>query len=102
MNFINDFMELFEQLLFLLLKILELLKLDFVLPFDLLVLNFGDSDLVLGSLQFLFNVVTFLLFFCQEFDILFKLLHWFHNIVVCCFLSSSLLIGLGHVCNVSF
>ena len=61
MNFINDFMELFEQLLLLLLKILELLKLDFVLPFDLFVLNFGDSDLVLSSLQFLFNVVTFVM-----------------------------------------
>jgi len=51
-------MELIEQLLFLLLKVLELLQADFVVPLGLLTDLLLLSDIVLELFKFAHNVVV--------------------------------------------
>ena len=97
MNFINDLVEFLEQLLLLLLEVLELLKLDLVLPLDLLVLSLSGNDLVLSQLELLLDRVASFLLLGEVLDVLLKLLHGLHNIVVGSLLTSPLLVGLGLV-----
>ena len=102
MNFINDLVEFLKQLLLLLLKVLELLELDLVLPLDLLVLSLSLHNLVLSHLELLLDGVASFLLFGEVLDVFLKLLHWLHNIVVGSLLTSPFLIGLGLVSDMSF
>jgi hypothetical protein len=61
--------ELFKQRVLLLLKVLELLKPNFILPFDLLASSIKIKDLLLSQIKLCLNFLVLLLLFLKPFDI---------------------------------
>ena len=82
MDFVHKPMEFFEELVFLLLQVLELLESNFVLPFDFLGGLIVVSDLLLRFGQLLHNLVVLLLFLLEDSDLFTGLSEWLNHLVV--------------------
>jgi len=102
MKFIDNLVELCEQLLLLGFQVLELLMFDFVLPFLCLVLLLGLNNLLLDLFQILLDLVVVGLLNLQRNNFLANLLHRANDQFICIFLNKPFFVGCGVLCFLLF
>ena len=95
MKFIDNLVELFEQLLLLSLQVLVLLEFDFVLPLLFLVLFLSLNDSLLALCQIRLNLVMGNLFVFQPCNFLADLFHRANDQLICIFLDKPFFVGSG-------
>lgn len=95
MKFVDSLLELIKQLLLFLLKILELLQPNLILPLDILQYRVLLHDISLRALQTFHNSVVFNLLFAQSLNFLTGFLEGLNDLFVSLFLVHLLLLFCG-------
>ena len=82
LDLVDESMELVEQSLFLLLKVLVLLKSNLILPFDFFGRGVIDGNLLLSLVEVAHDLVMSDLSLVQALDLLVALVEWLNNLAV--------------------